>query len=644
MWSNIPGAECTTELCLKNKERIEFLLDPSVDPCEDFFQFACNSNKRGKEFPYSREDVSVDLPKLLKNASEDYNFLKRFFDSCLSVTEQSQFSNREVLTYCLQDEDCRDEELKKFGTIYLDFKNKIEKLANLGGWPVLTENWEELAKIFDFNWKGFVEKLLVYEYYLGALQYTKNDVENRTETETFISNVFFAPMIDHSFKDFGPPDKGTIHKVHIIPMTFPHFVKENDTEALVKYKSLMVSVMKILGANETTVENDMSRVIENEIRLAQYSEFEYNYEDYYYNETFEEISLKELNSLFENFDWVSFINNILNNPNVTVTESSIVIVPGKERIVNIFNEIESMSKREQSNLMMWRIISKFAANFLKTGMEKDNFPSGIFDTEGHNTSRSEICANQIQLFFPKIVDDLIVNTLLEPDEKEKIVRLFEDIKDEFESVVLNSKSYQKETKSKAIEKMRKMEISIGDLSNNLDYDEIYAKEIRSEDYLHNIQIIGNFFWKKRVLSLGQKKIVHTDQEEDNAFYLADFNRVFISVGITKGSGVGFSKNLPRALVYGGFVASTLGHELMHGFDNDLIAFDGDGNDITDLDQNITSWFDSVSEKEFEKNVKCMMDQYSQYEIDLNGTKYKTNGTATVSENICDNGGLKLGYR
>ena len=46
----------------------------------------------------------------------------------------------------------------------------------------------------------------------------------------------------------------------------------------------------------------------------------------------------------------------------------------------------------------------------------------------------------------------------------------------------------------------------------------------------------------------------------------------------------------------------------------------------------------------QKNVKCMMDQYSQYEIDLNGTKYKTNGTATVSENICDNGGLKLGYR
>ena len=144
-------------------------MDTSVNPCEDFFQYACNTKKRGKKVPFSREDISVDLVDLISTAPKEYSFIKEFYDSCLSITKQ--FSTSQVIEYCLGDDDCQEEELQKFGQIYVEFLNKIKEIARNGAWPVLTENWESLEDNFNFDWMRFSERLLLNEYYLGAFQY-----------------------------------------------------------------------------------------------------------------------------------------------------------------------------------------------------------------------------------------------------------------------------------------------------------------------------------------------------------------------------------------------------------------------------------------------------------------------------------------
>lgn len=57
---------------------------------------------------------------------------------------------------------------------------------------------------------------------------------------------------------------------------------------------------------------------------------------------------------------------------------------------------------------------------------------------------------------------------------------------------------------------------------------------------------------------------------DNAFYHQKLNQVQINVGLLKGSGVGFRSESPLAVMYGGLTASTLGHELTHGFDSEAV--------------------------------------------------------------------------
>ena len=100
-----------------------------------------------------------------------------------------------------------------------------------------------------------------------------------------------------------------------------------------------------------------------------------------------------MNKLFPTCEWIGFVNNVLQNPNVTVNGSEPVLIPGIERFQEIYKVINGMTKREQANLLLWRIFAKFTVNFLKTGNVKDEMYKNIFDTEGTETNRSENCVN-----------------------------------------------------------------------------------------------------------------------------------------------------------------------------------------------------------------------------------------------------------
>ena len=159
------GAECQTEACKKNEERIGYLLDNTVDPCEDFFQYVCSSKKRGKEYPYAREDVTLNLTDLVVKASGEFSFIKDFYQSCVSIS--NQFSTAEVTEYCLHDDECSKEELRKFGSIYQEFRENFQDFASDTSWPVLTEDWE--TKASNFTWQKLSEDILEKEYF--ELQY-----------------------------------------------------------------------------------------------------------------------------------------------------------------------------------------------------------------------------------------------------------------------------------------------------------------------------------------------------------------------------------------------------------------------------------------------------------------------------------------
>ena len=89
------------------------------------------------------------------------------------------------------------------------------------------------------------------------------------------------------------------------------------------------------------------------------------------------------------------------------------------------------------------------------------------------------------------------------------------------------------------------------------------------------------------------------EEIVNAFYSQQDNEVTVVTGLLEEViDLGFSRLFPPSIIYGSLVASTLGHELTHGFNNDGKKFDGEGY--------TQDWWEPEDIAAFNYSTQCMV--------------------------------------
>jgi len=93
----------------------------------------------------------------------------------------------------------------------------------------------------------------------------------------------------------------------------------------------------------------------------------------------------------------------------------------------------------------------------------------------------------------------------------------------------------------------------------------------------------------------------------------------------------FEPSKDDAVNYGA-IGMVIGHEIIHGFDDQGRKFDSQGN--------LRDWWTDADAKSYETRGKCISDQYSQ-EIPEAGVKQ--NGELTLGEDTADNGGIRLAF-
>ena len=116
----------------------------------------------------------------------------------------------------------------------------------------------------------------------------------------------------------------------------------------------------------------------------------------------------------------------------------------------------------------------------------------------------------------------------------------------------------------------------------------------------------------------------------NAYYNPSNNEIVLPAGIFTVPGYR-DEDLDDAVVYGYGGASTIGHEITHGFDDEGRQFDEYGN--------LKSWWTKTDEEAFTKRADVMVKQFNEFEP-VKG--YHINGKASLGENIADLGGILLG--
>merc|ERR1719394_1513202 len=315
-WKKNCSQPCSGPICNRLTAKMEELLDLTVDPCQDFFRFACNPKNPRKAF--STNEPIVEFKQLIKNPPQGFEYIRKFYQSCTAIS--TGFSSEEVLMDCASDGVCNDEELELFGKIYIDFFRHMKDFTNKTAFPAVTQNWENVTKDWfggqGWNWWDFAANILKDNYFLGAFQYIQNitDTDNDIEynTDIFHANMMFVPMIDTSIKNKTLSVlTGDLYPViHIVPMSVSGFLRDGgDVSMIIKYKELMKRLLGLLGSDPDSVERDVERIVELELMLGRI-----NSKDSFRSDgDWERISIYWLYRLVPTVEWKDYIQSSLSS-------------------------------------------------------------------------------------------------------------------------------------------------------------------------------------------------------------------------------------------------------------------------------------------------------------------------------------------
>ncbi|HVX48673.1 MAG TPA: M13 family metallopeptidase [Chitinophagaceae bacterium] len=231
----------------------------------------------------------------------------------------------------------------------------------------------------------------------------------------------------------------------------------------------------------------------------------------------------------------------------------------------------------------------------------------------------------------ELLGKLYVKEYFDSTAKKRYSDLVENIRTALKNRISKLAWMSDSTKQKAYAKLAAVNKKVGYPDK---WKNFSALKVGKESFVQNL-VSANVFWHNyNVDKLG--KPVDKDEwgmfpQTYNAYYNPSNNEIVLPAGIFTVPGYKDSE-LDDAIVYGYAAASTIGHELTHGFDDEGRQYDAKGN--------LKMWWTKDDSAKFQQRANMLADQFSQYvPVDT----LHLNGKISLGENIADLGGVLLGW-
>jgi putative endopeptidase len=390
------------------------------------------------------------------------------------------------------------------------------------------------------------------------------------------------------------------------------------------YKPFVAKILSLANYDSIKADQVSQQIFDLETKLASASRKLEDLRDPYAN--YNKMAVTQLNGITPSWNWKDWLKN------TGINNLDTVIVGQPE----FYKEMQVLIKTEPLNVwkdyLKFHTISTFA-NFLSTP-----FVNASFDFYGKRLSGVE----QMKPRWKRVLDEeegtmgealgqLFVKEYFPEQAKQRYSNLVEAIRTAYAERIKKLTWMSDSTKSKALDKLSKIKKKIGYPDKWKDFS---AMDIKRQTYTRNI-INANIWWSNwSINKLG--KPVDRDEwdmtpQTYNAYYNPSNNEIVLPAGIFTVPGFK-DDQLDDALVYGYAGASTIGHEITHGFDDQGRQYDAEGN--------LKGWWTPKDSAEFAKRAEVMIKQFSGYVV---VDTLRINGKATLGENIADLGGVLLGW-
>jgi putative endopeptidase len=527
-------------------------LDKSVDPCADFYHYACGGWQKNNPIPADQTSWEV-YGKLYE---DNLNFLRGILEQAAAAKE------------------ARDAATQKTGDFYASCMDEagVEKQ----GLSSLTPDFVAIQNIKGARELAPLVARLQLAYGTSIL-FRAGSGQDLDDSEQVIAELDQGGL--------GLPDRD-------------YYTKEDDKskEIRERYMQHVQKLFEMSGDSADTAKKNAATILRLEMLLAKASLTRVERRDPY--KLKHKLDAAQLSELVPNFNWRAYY----------------ATAPYPEfRHVNVFTpdffkELNTLLASEP--IETWKTYLRFhvvnsSGPYLSSTFVNENFEFYTKYLRGakEQQPRWKRCVSYTDRNLGEALGQVYVAKVFSPQMKQDALDMTRRIETAMEQRIQQLEWMSPATKQQAIEKLHGIRNKIGYPDKWRDYS---ALKINRNDFAGNIERGGEFERRRRINKIGNP----LDRGEwamspptVNAEYDAQMNDINFPAGVLQPPL--FDPKMDAAPNYGD-TGGTIGHELTHGFDDEGSQFDAQGN--------LRNWWTKEDREKFDARTKCVAEQYAQYVV------------------------------
>jgi putative endopeptidase len=547
--ASMAAAAQTTPAGSQPKPLVSFdvsAMDKSVDPCNDFYQYACGNWIKNNPIPADQAEWG------------------RFNE----LHEHNQLVLRNILEKTSAENSSRSPNDQKIGDYY--FSCMDEAGINAKG---ITPLQPTLDRIAAMSSKDQLPQLMGYLHTNGV-------------------NALFSfgsePDAKNSMMEIAGTDQGGLG----LPDR-DYYLKtdEKSVEMRKAYVAHITKMFELMGEPADKAAADAAVVMKLETALATASMDRVERRDP--NKTYHKMTVVELQKLSPTFVWNGYFAT-LKGPTFTSLD-----VSEPEFVKGMNQMISTTSLDDIKTYLRWQALHT-TAPMLPTDFVNENFNFYGKTLTGSKELRPrwKRCVQFTDGDLGEALGKAYVAEEFPPESKAATLKMVNELEAALKTDITELSWMTPETKKQALDKLAHITNKIGYPDKWRDYSTL---TIVRGDALGNSLRANDFEFKRQLNKIGKP----VDRAEwgmtpptVNAYYNGQMNNINFPAGILQPPF--YDPKVDNAVNYGA-IGAVIGHELTHGFDDEGSQFDADGN--------LRNWWTAKDREQFDKLEACFVNEY-----------------------------------
>lgn len=552
-------------------------IDSTVNPADDFFQYA--EGTWIKNNPIPGDQTNWGIGQLVQE--ELYNRLKKINEEAVQKAAKNG----------------ADQQIGDFWYSGMDTV-AIEKQG-------ITSLNDELARINNIATAGDAMSVAAHLHSIGVNALFGDFVSQDSKNSEVMTYYLYQGGL-------GLPNRDYYFNTD-----------ERTTKIRDAYPGHIAEVFQLMGIDSINAKAKAITIINLETKLAKSSRKLEALRDPYAN--YNKMAISQLKTISPAIEWPKHLQEM------GVKNIDTVIVGQPEFYKTLNDVVTKESIQTIKDYLTFHLVSNFASELSRPFADADfNFYNRTIRGAQQQKPRWKRVLDAEERIMGEALGQLFAKEYFNEQAKKRYEDIVENVRSAYKTRIEQLDWMTDSTKQKALHKLAAIRKKVGYPDKWKDFSSL---KVDRGPYVLNI-MRGNQWWNQYQMNKLGKPV---DREEwdmtpqtYNAYYNPSNNEIVLPAGIFTVPGYR-DEELDDALVYGYAAASTVGHEITHGFDDEGRQFDANGN--------LQSWWTKKDEEEFTKRAQLLVNQFNDMKpLDTQ----RINGKATLGENLADLGGILIG--